>query len=187
MQATCLEWNQNNFPILAKINQTEKFENFLDASRKEASSTWRVEIKYISERHKKMYIKLLMYKRHEREKYKMADYVIYFIHISQAKLFFLARSCRKWKFREIYAFKSKFMVSMYVAFVGWVNETVFIPFCFCRGGRQKSNKVEQKNQWIYVLWVCFVKFSETLKAAENNKWIFIQLSHQLRGLKDFDY
>lgn len=62
-----------------------------------------------------------MYKRHEREKYKMADYVIYFIHISQAKLFFLARSCRKWKFREIYAFKSKFMVSMYVAW-RWVGE-----------------------------------------------------------------
>lgn len=63
--------------------------------------------------------------------------MIYFVHISQAQIFFLARSCRKRKFREIYAFKSKFMC---VA-SGWVSwGRNFRYMCFFDGKGDTENK-----------------------------------------------
>lgn len=71
-----------------------------------------------------------------------------------SEVIFLARSCRKWKFREIYAFKSKFMASMYER-NRWVRSGRIILYaaaCFhltrmergSDGGRRQNGKINER-------------------------------------------
>lgn len=87
-----------------------------------------------------MYIKRL-YTNVMREKYKMADSLcdLFYTH------FFWLCSCRKWKFREIYAFKSKFMGFNIWARFEWVFGDIFSVF-------SPFNKREKEKNQCWNVW-----------------------------------
>lgn len=83
-------------------------------------------------------------------------FILYRIH----KQSYFSGSGKSWKFREIYAFKSKFMASMYEGgWRDWVAFMVALLLFFLVTWMERDTKKTQKSM-SEILW----KFMKTLKA-----------------------